>query len=90
MGRPRLQLAKTDHAARARRLSTLFARNDESPGSMFMSFGTFIPGAPNDYFSVKFVRRRKYCLEISKTRGRKACFHILYFLFSDRRVRVGK
>ena len=32
-------------------------------------------------FSVKFVGRSKYCLEISQTWERLACSHILYFLF---------
>ena len=45
--------------------------HDVSRGSMsywwiFISFGTFIPAAPNALFSVKFVGRSKYCLEIPK------------------------
>ena len=44
------------------------------------SFGTFIPGAPNDFFSVKFVGRSKYCLEISQTWERLACSYILFFI----------
>ena len=52
--------------------------HDVSRGSMpnwwiLISFGIFIPGAPNDFFSVKFVERSKYCLEISNTRETLAC-----------------
>ena len=57
--------------------------HDSSRGSMSTdeSFRTFIPGAPNDFFSVKFVGKSKYCLEISQTGERLACSYILYFLF---------
>ena len=48
------------------------------------SFETFISGAPNDFFSVKFVGKSKYCLEISQTWERLACSHILFFIFFKR------
>ena len=35
----------------------------------------------NDFFSLKFVERSKYCLEIFKTWEKLSCSHILYFVF---------
>ena len=37
--------------------------------------------ARNDFFSLKFVGRSKYCLEISQTWEKLSSSHILYFLF---------
>ena len=37
--------------------------------------------ARNDFFSLKFVERSKYCLEIFKTWEKLSCSHILYFVF---------